>query len=132
MDTPSEAFEPSHFEAAICRTWRYQKSDEMKTWKSIYHSHSTVTLLSPQPPQTPPWVTKSVKTLIQSLSALPLLDNPISFQGELRETLKGEEYYHRSIDFIPLIKLKIGSVPCWGALLLQEIEVSTRFLLTPH
>lgn len=78
-DTPSEAFEPSHFEAAICRTSRYQKFDETMTWKSIYHNHSTVTLSSLQSPQTPPRVTKSVKSLIQTLSSSPLMDAPISF-----------------------------------------------------
>lgn len=43
--------------------------------------------------------------------------------------VKGQ-YYYSSINFIPLIKLEIGSVPCWGVLLLQEIEVTRRFLLT--
>lgn len=73
-ETPSEAFEPSHFQAAECRTWRYQKRDEMTTWKSIYHNHSIATLLSPQSPQTPPRVTKSVKTMIRTLSSSPLME----------------------------------------------------------
>lgn len=122
-DTPSEAFEPTHFEAAVCRTWRYQKSDEMMTWKSIYRNHSIVTLFFLQSPHTPRSVTKSVKTLIQTLSCSPLMDAPTSFlpkkweKTETDDLSKGSDY-HLSINFIPLIKLKVGSVSCCA----QEVK----------
>lgn len=91
-DTPSEAFEPSHFEAAVSHTWKYHKCDETMTWKSIYHNHATVKFLYLKLPKKLSKGKESVKSLIRTLPFSPLMDAPISsFLPEEEEKKKNKK-----------------------------------------